>query len=115
MNKESGVPEIRITIMGPGPVVIACDPEVEVERLPGAGAGDRPKVKMSFYQTSAEAGRMRAAYIATRAKEQHRSLSAFIEHAVGAELKRLEDLYNDGSPWPSLEAGEIPKGAPLGI
>jgi hypothetical protein len=113
MTNEPGVAEIRITVSGAEPVIVTFDPKVTVAPGPAADAEDQPKVKASFYQTRAAAGRMRAAYVATQAMERHRSLSAFIQHAVGLELERLENLYNDGAPWPSLEAGEIPKGAPL--
>jgi hypothetical protein len=114
MTDGPGSAEIRINVQGYGPVVVNfVDTVLAGEADARADAEERPRVKTSFYQSSANAGRMRAVYIATQAMERHRSLSAFIDHAVRLELDRLEHLYNDGARWPSLEAGVIPKGAPL--
>lgn len=71
------------------------------------------KVKTSFYQAGTEATRMRAAFLATQSLERRRSLSAFISNAVLSEVERLEMRYNGGRPWPPVETGEIPTGAPL--
>lgn len=113
MTYESGLVEIRIKVRRPEQVIAKFDPGVVEPARPPADYSERPKVKTSFYQSSAEAGRMRAAYLATQATERHGSLSAFIDHAVRVELERLESLHNDGKPWAPVKIGDIPKGAPL--
>lgn len=60
--------------------------------------------KVSFYQAREDTERMRGAVIATRLQEGHRGLSDFIDATVMAEVKRLEDKYNDGNPFPPVEA-----------
>lgn len=104
--------QVRIHLGQPGSVVVKFDPDTR-PIVPTDALPDLAKVKTSFYQTNDEARRMRAAYVATQAAERRPSLSAFISGAVLLEVERLERDYNDGRPWPAVEAGEIPKGAPL--
>ncbi len=102
----------------------AADP-TETENAPRAGtparsrtaARARPaagtKSKVGFYQVAADTGRARAAYDWTRPQEGHRSFSDFIAAGVMREVERLEAKYHDGQPWPALEPGELPTGAPM--
>ena len=70
--------------------------------------------KVSFYQDPEDTARLRAAYRHTLAATSDRSLSDFITRVVMAEVERLENQYNGGQPFPSLGAGEIPQGRPVG-
>lgn len=72
------------------------------------------KVKVGYYQAPDDMARARAAFDWTRPREGHRSLSDFIAHAVLREVERLEQLYNDGEPWPPLDPGQLPSGRPVG-
>lgn len=72
----------------------------------------RPKV--SFYTDADDAARARGAFRATLGQEGHRSWSDFLAAAVLAETERLEAKYNGGEPFPSVEAGGIPLGRPMG-
>lgn len=57
---------------------------------------------------------MRGALLHTQITEGSRSLSAFINHAVMAEVERLEAKYNAGQPFPAVGARELPQGRPMG-
>lgn len=78
--------------------------------------GERRKYrhKVSFYQDEEDTARVRAAILHTNHLEGPRSLSQFIHHAVMAEVRRLEERYNDGEPWPGVAARELPQGRPMG-
>lgn len=69
--------------------------------------------KVSFYQSREDTARMRGAFMATRAEEGYRSMSEFISAAVLAEVRRLEAKYNDGEPFPAIEADRGHAGKPL--
>lgn len=69
--------------------------------------------KVSFYQDRADTDRLRGAVLATRVQEGHRSMSEFINNAVMAEVDRLEKRYNDGQPFPSVDADRGNAGRPL--
>ncbi|MEV4902859.1 hypothetical protein AB0K08_16150 [Citricoccus sp. NPDC055426] len=73
---------------------------------------DKPK-KVGFYQDPDDTARMRGAYLHTVATEGHRSLSAFIDHAVMTEVQRLEAEYNHGQPFPPVTTRQMPQGRPL--
>lgn len=76
--------------------------------------GSGSKAKVGFYQDPDDTARARAAYNWTRAQEGHRSFSDFLASAIMREVERLERDYHEGTPWPSVEAGELPTGKPLG-
>lgn len=84
------------------------------------GASGQPKQqrkyppKVSFYQDPEDTSRLRAAYRHTLANTADRSLSDFIQRVVMAEVERLEGQYNGGAPFPSVGAGELPQGRPVG-
>lgn len=75
-------------------------------------AGKKPKV--SFYQDPEDTARARAAMVHTQGLEGSRSWSEFVDRALMREAERLEQRYNGGQPWPPVEAGEIPRGRPMG-
>lgn len=69
--------------------------------------------KVSFYQRREDTARMRGAILATRSEEGHRGMSDFINAAVLAEVERLEAKYNNGEPFPSVEADRGHAGRPM--
>lgn len=69
--------------------------------------------KVSFYQDRDDTARMRGAVLATRDDEGYRSMSEFIDAAVLAEVERLESKYNNGEPFPLVEANRGHAGRPL--
>lgn len=83
----------------------------------GAAGERRPRrypPKVSFYLDGADQARLRAAYRHTLAHSSDRSLTDFLGRVVMAEVTRLEGVYNGGQPFPSVAAGELPQGRPLG-
>ncbi|WP_193073076.1 MULTISPECIES: ParB family protein [Brevibacterium] len=78
--------------------------------------GDEKKTyphKVSFYQRREDTARVRGAVLATRLDEGHRSMSEFINAAVLAEVERLEAKYNDGEPFPPVDANRGHAGRPM--
>lgn len=80
----------------------------------GRAKARRTRHKVSFYQDPEDTARMRGAILHTMPHEGARTLSEFIHRAVMAEVQRLESVYNDGNPFPPLDAGELPQGRPMG-
>lgn len=70
--------------------------------------------KVSFYQSTEDAARMRAAILNTQAQTGVRGLSDFIARACLAEVERLEREYNASKPWEPIGPGQIPTGRPMG-
>ena len=77
-------------------------------------AGTKYPPRVSFYQDPEDTARVRGAILHTQLTEGSRSLSAFINHAVMAEVERLEAKYNGGKPFPAIGAREMPQGRPMG-
>lgn len=58
--------------------------------------------------------RVRGAILYTMTTEGNRNLSQFVNRAVMAEVERLEAKYNNGEPFPSVGAREMPYGRKSG-
>ncbi len=88
------------------PAVPESNPQVD----PGPKQ-DKPvkpkREKISYYQDSEDAYRIRAAHVNTIARTGYRSLSDFIASAVMKECARLEAAYNDGEPF--VTGGDLVK------
>lgn len=83
---------------------------------PGAEtAGRRYPHKTSWYQSEADADRLRATFANTKDLLGLPSLSAFINAAINEKIHSLEASYNGGRPWAPLAAKEIPQGKPAGL
>lgn len=65
--------------------------------------------KVSFYQDPEDAARVRGAILYTMITGGNRNLSHFVNRAVMAEVERLEAKYNNGEPFPSVGAREMPQ------
>lgn len=78
------------------------------------GSGPKYPPKVSFYQDPADTDRMRAAIMHTMAYEGFRGLSQFMQEAAMEKVERLEQKYNDGKPFGSAGARELPQGRPMG-
>lgn len=70
--------------------------------------------KMSIYQDPSDTARIRGAIIHTIAHEGNRTLSQFVNEAVMKEVRRLEEKYNGGEPFPEVSPKGIPQGRPMG-
>ncbi len=110
----------------PVPAAAAVAPEPLERLIPPASRRGRARTgtpkkeerkyppKVSFYQDPDDTTRLRAAYRHTLANTSDRSLSDFIQRVVMTEVQRLENQHNGGKPFPSVGAGEIPQGRPVG-
>lgn len=96
------------------PAAATRTPAAKAARRSAAGTGSKYRPKVSFYQAREDTDRVRGAILHTQITEGSRSLSAFIDHAVMAEVERLEAKYNNGKPFPRVGARELPQGRPMG-
>jgi len=110
--RKAPVTDPVLGVASAAPVAASAAHEPPETDRPAADAS--PKVKVGFYQRPRDSARARAAFSWTRPQEGHRSFSDFIAAAVMREVERLEAEYHEGEPWPSMEAGELPTGKPLG-
>lgn len=115
----------RSSLAGTSPVAPPEPPAPTAEATPAApvaepaSAGTRARRasggnKVSFYQSTEDAARMRAAILNTQAQTGVRGLSDFIARACLAEVERLDREYNAGKPWEPIGPGQIPTGRPIG-
>ncbi|QCU79710.1 hypothetical protein E7744_15460 (plasmid) [Citricoccus sp. SGAir0253] len=97
---EPGAQPIR---RGPDPEPVrqvVPEPTPQVNPAAKQSKPAKPKrEKISYYQDSEDAYRIRAAHVNTIARTGYRSLSDFIASAVMKECARLEAAYNDGEPF----------------
>lgn len=107
---EPAVPPVPTVTTAPTRTAAAGDPETGT----GKKQSKTYPPKVSFYQDRDDTTRLRAAYRHSLAHTTDRSLSDFISRVVMAEVQRLEDEYNGGQPFPSVGAGELPQGRPVG-
>jgi len=104
----------------PAPVAPAPDQEpAEVApavEAPAPAPKKRTKYppKVSLYQELENTDRIRGAIPHTFAQEGFRNLSQFLNAAAMKEVERLEQMYNDGKPFPPVKARELPQGRPNG-
>lgn len=68
---------------------------------PTLSSGTEPRLasvlkQVSYYMPTDDVTRAKAAYTATNGQEKDHSWSDFITRAVLTEVKRREDLYNEG-------------------
>lgn len=91
-------------------------PAIEQQETPAAKPRTKPKYppKVSFYQDPADTSRVRGAIRYTQVQEGTRTLSQFINNAVMEKVAKLEAQYNEGQPFPSVGARELPQGRPMG-
>ncbi|MBT1620598.1 hypothetical protein KK090_15155 [Curtobacterium flaccumfaciens pv. poinsettiae] len=61
---------------------------------------DDKTVSVTFYMRRTIRARAKAVFRATRHLEQDDSWSAFLEGAILAEVRRREEAYNEGRPYP---------------
>ncbi len=96
------------------PPVSAVDHDLGAKTAPSQRVLEAKKKKVSFYQDEDRTARARGAHLYTMAQEGTRSLSEFIDKAVMDAVEQLEAKHNDGKPFPSVKAGGIPQGRPVG-
>lgn len=103
----------KSSLAGSSPVT---PPQPAAQAAPGPAASVRAHGKkkyphkVSFYQDPEDTARVRGAILYTMTTEGNRNLSQFVNRAVMAEVERLEVKYNNGEPFPSVRAREMPQG-----
>jgi Centromere-binding protein ParB C-terminal len=117
VSELSGRPPIPAPVAEPEPVrqekpepirQAVPEPAPQVDPGPKQDKPAKPKrEKISYYQDSEDAYRIRAAHVNTIARTGYRSLSDFIASAVMKECARLEAAYNDGEPF--VTGGDLVK------
>lgn len=105
-NRTAATPAGQVPVGAPG--------GTPVSKPAQTSTGKKYPPKVTFYQPQDDTARMRGAFRHTDREEGDRSLSDFIHKAVMAEVERREKKYNNGQPFPDLEAGSIPRGRPMG-
>lgn len=84
-----------------------------------AAVTDAPKSKyppkVSFYQDPEDTARVRGALRGVMNQPgAATNMSQFIQRAVMREVERIEAEYNNGKPFPPAQAGDVPRGRPMG-
>lgn len=84
-----------------------------------AAAPSAPKSKyppkVSFYQDPEDTARVRGALRGVMNQPgAATNMSQFIQRAVMREVERIEAEYNNGNPFPPAQAGDVPRGRPMG-
>lgn len=70
--------------------------------------------KVSFYQNPEDTARVRGALRGVMNQPgAATNMSQFIHRAVMREVERIEVEYNNGKPFPSAQAGDVPRGRPM--
>lgn len=98
----------------PPPALPAPEEPKPTEQQRPAPQRAAAKTKVGFFLPADEADRARAALVNTFAPNQEgpRTFSDLIRRGLLAEVERLERQYNDGKPWPPVQAGQVPTGRP---
>lgn len=107
-------PEEAPALIQAEPAAAAPQPGTSTAAAVKTPAKTKYPPKVSFYQDPADTDRMRAALLHTMATENYRNLSQFVSEAVMEKVARLEKAYNNGEPFGSVGARELPQGRPMG-
>ena len=101
---------------GAGRTALGFTPSYSMHPVIAAGTGTAwvdGQRRADFTIDAEQAARSRAAFMRTQGPEGNRTWSDFIADAVRRETERLESTYNDGQPWPGVQAGAMPTGRPV--
>lgn len=77
------------------------------------GEPGRRKLLMSARFRPEDMEQLRAGWRATRHLTGYESLTDLVTTVVMAEVRRLQEEFNGGRPFPPAEAGRMPTGSPL--
>jgi hypothetical protein len=89
-------------------------PAAVINPVTGKVAGaKRGKVKLTSWMDEEDAAEVRGTYLGTRDRTGYRSLTAMINAAVMAEVRRLQAEHHRGKPYPPAKPGDVPTGRPL--
>lgn len=110
----SARPARKKSALSAGPAAVIAPPQAApVVPPPRAAAPTPPAVetaRLSIRIDSALLAQIRSAWWNTAAVSGTRTMSAWVIAALEAQLRAFEAEYNDGNPFPPVDAGEIPRG-----
>lgn len=110
----SARPARKKSALSAGPAAVIAPPPASPAVPPARAAAPTPPAaetaRLSIRIDSDLLGQIRSAWWHTAATTGTRSMSAWVIAALEAQLRAFEAEYNDGHPFPPVDAGEIPRG-----
>lgn len=109
----SARPARKKSALSAGPAAVIAPPPVTPAAPPVRTAAPPPAAEMARLSIRIDAemlAQIRSAWWNTAAVSGTRTMSAWVIAALEAQLRAYEAEYNDGSPFPPVDAGEIPRG-----
>ncbi len=112
--RRSALAQIRPAAPNNGELVKPASTETEVKtKAPVSEEAESKAKKVGFYLDDETADRMRAAVVAAMHFEGHQGMSAYLKSLIVKDAERLEQLYNNGEPFPPVQKGHL-RGRPIG-
>lgn len=105
-RKKSALSAGPAAVIAPPPVAPAAPPVRAAAPTPPAAETSRLSIRIDAELL----GQIRSAWWNTAAASGTRTMSAWVIAALEAQLRVYEAEYNDGHPFPPVDAGEIPRG-----
>lgn len=110
----SARPARKKSALSAGPAAVIAPPPASPAAPPARAAAPTPPAvetsRLSIRLDSALLAQIRSAWWNTAAVSGTRTMSAWVIAALEAQLRAFEAEYNDGNPFPPVDAGEIPRG-----
>lgn len=111
----SARPARKKSALSAGPAAVIAPPPVTPAAPPVRTAASTPPpaaemARLSIRIDAELLAQIRSAWWNTAAASGTRTMSAWVIAALEAQLRAYESEYNDGSPFPPVDAGEIPRG-----
>lgn len=88
----------QVPVRGEEPSV-ASSTVTEAPQAKEPASLESKKKKVGFYQLPAEEKRTRAAWMHTMGHTGHTTITSYLEAAVAAYTRKLEEEYNDSKPF----------------
>lgn len=110
----SARPARKKSALSAGPAAVIAPPPASPAAPPVRTAAPTPPAaetaRLSIRIDAELLAQIRSAWWHTAATTGTRSMSAWVIAALEAQLRAFEAEYNDGHPFPPVDAGEIPRG-----
>ena len=106
-RKKSALSAGPAAVIAPPPASPAAAPvRAAAPALPDADEMARLSIRIPSHLLA----QIRSAWWNTAAVSGTRTMSAWVIDALKVQLRAFEAEYNDGHPFPPVDAGEIPRG-----
>lgn len=111
----SARPARKKSALSAGPAAVIAPPPAPPVAPPVRTAAPTPPpatemARLSIRIDAELLAQIRSAWWNTAAVSGTRTMSAWVIAALEAQLRAYEAEYNDGNPFPPVDAGEIPRG-----